>query len=232
MKLIDIAIRNFRRLERVDIEFEKGETIFVGSNNSGKTSATAAFRCFLGDKDFKVHDLSVSRVPAIDAFGDGGEAEVLPTIELDLWFSIDPDHISFGRAFTLLPELSDELDKVGVRLKFQPRDPAKMRAEYWAAYPVSEGGTRTQRLSQFLGTDTNLKSHYEIAYYSLDATGAETVETLLDSKDGRSLLKDLLRVDFVDAQRGVEDDEASRSSRLSTAFLAFYKKNLEQADAE
>lgn len=232
MKLIDIAIRNFRRLERVDIGFEKGETIFVGSNNSGKTSATAAFRCFLGEKEFKVHDLSVSRVPAIDAFGDGGEAEVLPTIELDLWFSIDPDHISFGRAFTLLPELSDELDKVGVRLKFQPRDPAKMRAEYWTAYPVSEGGTRTQRLSQFLGTDMNLKSHYEIAYYSLDATGACTVETLLDSKDGRSLLKDLLRVDFVDAQRGVEDDEASRSSRLSTAFSAFYKKNLEQADAE
>ena len=231
MKLIGIAIRNFRRLERVAIGFEENETIFVGPNNSGKTSATAAFRCFLGEKDFKVHDLSVSKVPAIDAFGDGGEPEVLPTIELDLWFSIDPNHISFGRAFTLLPELSDELDKVGVRLKFQPRDPAKMRAEYWKAYPVSEVGTRTRRLSQFLGTDTNLKSHYEIAYYSLDATGAETVETLLDSKDGRSLLKDLLRVDFVDAQRGVEDDEASRSSRLSTAFSAFYKKNLEQADA-
>jgi predicted ATP-dependent endonuclease of OLD family len=233
MKLIGIAIRNFRRLERVVIGFEENETIFVGPNNSGKTSATAAFRCFLGEKDFKVHDLSVSKVPAIDAFGDGGEPEVLPTIELDLCFSIDPNHISFGRAFTLLPELSDELDKVGVRLKFQPRDPVKMRAEYWAAYPVSEDGTRTRRLSQFLGTDTNLKSHYEIAYYSLDATaGAETVETLLDSKDGRSLLKDLLRVDFVDAQRGVEDDEASRSSRLSTAFSAFFKKNLEQADAE
>jgi predicted ATP-dependent endonuclease of OLD family len=232
MKLTGIAIRNFRRLERVDIGFEKDETVFVGPNNSGKTSATAAFRCFLGEKDFKVHDLSVSRVPAIDAFGDGGEAEDLPSIELDLWFSIDADHISFGRAYTLLPELSDELDKVGIRLKFQPRDPAKMRADYWAAYPVSEGGTRTRRLSQFLGTDTNLKSHYEIAYYSLDATGAETVETQLDSKDGRSLVKDLLRVDFVDAQRGVEDDEASRSSRLSTAFSAFYKKNLEQADAE
>jgi putative ATP-dependent endonuclease of OLD family len=232
MKLIDIAIRNFRRLERVDIKFEENETIFVGPNNSGKTSATAAFRCFLGEKDFAVHDFSVSRVPAIDAFGDGGEPEILPTIELDLWFSIDPNHISFGRAFTLLPELSDELDKVGIRLKFQPRDPEKMRAEYLEAYPVSEGGTRTRRLSQFLGTDTKLKSHYEIAYYSLDATGADTVETQLDSKDGRSLLKDLLRVDFVDAQRGVEDDEASRSSRLSTAFSAFYKKNLEQADAE
>lgn len=232
MKLTGITIRNFRRLERVDIGFEEDETVFVGPNNSGKTSATAAFRSFLGDKGFKVHDFSVSKVPAIDAFGDGGDAGSLPSIELDLWFSIDPDHISFGRAFTLLPELSDELDKVGVRLKYQPRDPAKMRVEYWAAYPVSEDGTRTRSLSQFLVTDTNLTSHYQIRYYSLDATGAVTVETQLDSKDGRSLLKDLLRVDFVDAQRGVEDDEASRSSRLSTAFSAFYKKNLEQADAE
>ena len=101
MKITSIAIRNFRRLERVAIGFEEDETVFVGPNNSGKTSATAAFRCFLGGKDFRVHDLSVSKVPSIDAFGNGGAAESLPTIELDLWFSIDTNHISFGRAFTL-----------------------------------------------------------------------------------------------------------------------------------
>ncbi len=233
MKITSIAIRNFRRLEQVAIGFEEDETIFVGPNNSGKTSATAAFRCFLGGKDFKVHDLSVSKVPAIDGFGEGGDAENLPTIELDLWFSIDPNHISFGRAFTLLPELSDELDKVGIRLKYQPRDPEKMRAAYSAAYPVLEDdGKQTRTLFQFLGTDTNLKQHYEIAYYSLDDLGQELLETLLDSKDGKSLLRDLLRVDFVDAQRSVNDDEASRSNRLSTAFSAFYKKNLTQAEAK
>jgi len=138
MKITSIAIRNFRRLEQVAIGLEDDETVFVGPNNSGKTSAASAFRCFLGGKDFKVHDLSVSKVSALDAFGEGGDAEGLPTIELDLWFSIDPNHISFGRAFTLLPELSDELDKVGIRLKYQPSDPEKMRAEYSAAYQVSE----------------------------------------------------------------------------------------------
>lgn len=107
-----------------------------------------------------------------------------------------------------------------------------MRAEYWAAYPASVEGTRTRTLSQFLGTDTNFKQHYEIAYYSLDDRGEKIAETQLDSKDGKSLLKDLLRVDFVDAQRSVNDDEASRSNRLSTAFSAFYKKNLEQAEAK
>ncbi|WP_420388819.1 ATP-dependent nuclease [Marinobacter sp.] len=232
MKITHIAIRNFRRLEQVCIGFEEEETVFVGPNNSGKTSATAAFRCFLGGKDFKVHDLSVSKIPAIDAFGDGGEAEGLPTIELDLWFSIDPNNISFGRAFTLLPELSEELTKVGIRLKYQPRDPEKMRKAYWEAYPTSGEGNRTRTLSQFLGADTNFQQHYEIAYYSLDDRDQQTAETQLDSKDGKSLLRDLLRVDFVDAQRNVDDDEASRSNRLSSAFSAFYKKNLEQAEAE
>ena len=233
MKITSIVIRNFRRLEQVHIGFEEDETVFVGPNNSGKTSATAAFRCFLGVKDFKIYDLSVSKVPAIDAFGEGGDAEGLPTIELDLWLSIDPDHISFGLAFTLLPELSDDLDKVGIRLKYQSRDPETMRAAYSAAYPASEDdGKRTRTLSQFLGIDTNLKQHYELAYYSLDARGHAPAETLLDSKDGKSLLGDLLRVDFVDAQRSVNDDEANRSNRLSTAFTAFYRKNLEQAEAE
>lgn len=233
MKLTSIAIRNFRRLEDVTIGVEEDETVFVGPNNSGKTSAAVAFRCFLGAKDFTVHDFSVSKVSSIDAFGEGGDAKDLPTIDLDLWFSIDPNQISFGRAFTLLPELSDDLDKVGVRLKYQPRDPRKIRAEYFEAYPESEDdGERSRTLSQFLSVDNNLKKHYEISYYSLDDRDHELFETLLDNKEGKSLLRDLLRVDFVDAQRGVNDDETSRSSRLSTAFSAFYKKNLEQADAK
>ncbi len=107
-----------------------------------------------------------------------------------------------------------------------------MRVAYWTACPASDDGTRPRILSQFLGTDSNLKQHYEIAYYSLDDSGEETAETQLDIKDGKSLLKDLLRVNFVDAQRSVNDDEANRSNRLLTAFTAFYKNNLDQAEAE
>ena len=184
MKITKIAIRNFRRLERVTIGLEEDQTVFVGPNNSGKTSATAAFRCFLGGKDFRVHDLSVSKVPAIDAFGNGGDAKGLPTIELDLWFSIDSNHISFGRAFMLLPELSDDLDKVGIRLQYKPRDPTKMRNEYWSAYPELDNGKRNRTLFQFLGMDSNLKHHYEFAYYSLEDRGGETEKTQLDNNDG------------------------------------------------
>ena len=111
MKIERIDIRNFRRLEQVRAGVEERETIFVGPNNSGKTSATAIFKCFLGQQKFRIYDFSVARIADIDAFGAGGEDGTLPAIELDLWFKVDPDAIEFGRAFTLLPNLSDNFDR-------------------------------------------------------------------------------------------------------------------------
>ncbi len=69
MKLSKATIRNFRRLEDVTIDIEERETVFVGPNNSGKTSATAIFRAFLGSREFKIHDFSVARIGAFDDFG-------------------------------------------------------------------------------------------------------------------------------------------------------------------
>ena len=115
MKISKVAIRNFRRLENVQIDIEERESIFVGPNNSGKTSATAIFGCFLGGRDFKIHDFSVARMADFDAFVATGDAERLPRITLDLWFTIDPESIAFGRVFTLLPKLSD-FTCVGIRL--------------------------------------------------------------------------------------------------------------------
>lgn len=73
MKIERISIRNFRRLENVDIGIEESDTVFVGPNNSGKTSATAAFRCFLGHRSFSIHDFTVSKIPELNVYGDSGE---------------------------------------------------------------------------------------------------------------------------------------------------------------
>ncbi|MGL4490907.1 MAG: AAA family ATPase, partial [Rhizobiaceae bacterium] len=83
MRIEKIAIRNFRRLENVEIGVEDRETVFVGPNNSGKTSATEIFRCFLGQRNFRMHDFSVSKIIDINEFGDGGPDAKLPAIELD-----------------------------------------------------------------------------------------------------------------------------------------------------
>lgn len=234
MKVCRVAIRNFRRLEDIQIDIEERESIFVGPNNSGKTSATAVFRCFLGDRDFKIHDFSVARMADFDTFAITGDLECLPKISLDLWFSIDPESIAFGRVFTLLPKLSD-FTRVGIRLSYEVEDPIKLSQNYDAAYPQRQDGTRDKALSQYLALDENLARHCAVRYFSLaekslNGTPPKIETSELDPNEGKRLLKNLIRVEFVDAQRNINDDDSSRSNRLSSAFAAFYRKNLEHVD--
>ncbi|MEG8033567.1 ATP-dependent endonuclease [Sphingomonas aurantiaca] len=232
MKVTLVAIRNFRRLENVEVDIEDRETIFVGPNNSGKTSATAIFRCFLGGRDFKIHDFSVSRMADFDAFVATGDADRLPAISLDLWFTIDPESIAFGRVFTLLPKLSD-FTRVGIRFSYEIDDAGKLLEHYNAAYPQREDGSRAKALSQYLALDGNLPRHSRTRFFSLDKqTGEEDATKIatseLEPEEGKRLVRHLIQVEFVDAQRNINDDDSSRSNRLSSAFAAFYRKNLEQ----
>jgi len=232
MKIEKVTLRNFRRLENVEIDFEPGETVFVGPNNSGKTSATTAFKLFLKSHEFKIHDFSVSRIAEIDKFGaaiDVDESEGLPSIEMDLWLSIDPD-MEFGSVFSLIPNVSAVIDRVGVRIKFCVKDPRKLRSEYHAAFPARENDTRAKTLAHFLSLPNNLSRHFALEYLTLEETADCVVAHHMDADEARKSLKSLVRVDFVDAQRNIDDHEAARSTRLSGAFATFYKKNLQQAE--
>lgn len=44
MRILEINIQNFRKLLQCHIEFSEKTTLFVGANNSGKTSATGLFK--------------------------------------------------------------------------------------------------------------------------------------------------------------------------------------------
>lgn len=231
MKIDRIEIRNFRRLERVGAAIEERETVFVGPNNSGKTSATAIFRCFLGHRKFRIYDFSVSKIADIDAFGADGNASHLPSIELDIWFRVDPESIEFGRAFTLLPNLSDDFDRLGVRLSFGVSDPQKLRETYLAAFPIEGDDPPVKRLSEFLTQDGVFNQYFEVSYASLEQADDDVRTSALEGGEGKKLLQSLIHIDFVDAQRNIDDDEGHRANRLSSALAGFYRSNLEQVEA-
>ena len=231
MKIDRIEIRNFRRLEGVSAAIEERETVFVGPNNSGKTSATTIFRCFLGNRRFRIYDFSVSKIAAIDAFGADGDADQLPSIQLDIWFRVDPESIEFGRAFTLLPNLSDDFDQLGVRLNFGVSEPQKLRDAYLNAFPSEGDALPPKRLSEFLAQDALFNQFFEISYASLEETNDGVSASGLEQSEGRKLLQNLIRIDFVDAQRNIDDEEGHRANRLSNAFAGFYRSNLEQVEA-
>lgn len=229
MRLNSISIRNFRRLRDVEIDFEDKETVFVGPNNSGKTSATAAVRSFLGNRDFKIHDFSMSCIFSIDKY-DPGQDISLPSIELDLWFQVDPGTISFGRVFDLATNLSADFSQIGMRCALAVEDVAELWEQYDNTFPKGEDGKRKRNLSHFLELEGNLRKYFSLHMFSLEKCQKEIIATPIDPKSGKKILNSLLRVDFVDAQRNIDDENATRSNRLSEAFATYYRRNLEQAE--
>lgn len=228
MKVSQVIIRNFRRLEDVSLSLENDNTLFVGPNNSGKTSAATAFRLFFRRNDFTINDFSVSCIGDIDRFGANptDDAKSLPTIEMDLWLSIDPT-IEFGRVFSLLPSVSKDFDRVGIRLRYGAKDPELLRREYNATFP--ETGTSLRKpLSHFLSIANQLSRHFELSYFALEDVAEVSVPIKIEPEEGKRLLRSLVRVDFIDAQRNIHDQEGGRHNRLSAAFAAYYKHNLQK----
>jgi predicted ATP-dependent endonuclease of OLD family len=73
MNISFITIKNFRKLKDVRINFSNETTLFVGANNSGKTSAMDVLRKFLvkGDGNgFIFNDFTVSNRSTINRIGE------------------------------------------------------------------------------------------------------------------------------------------------------------------
>lgn len=232
MKLKNARLKNFRRLEEAEIDFEDRETVFVGPNNSGKTSATTAFRLFLRTPTFKIHDFSIATLAEFDRFGTEAEMDLadFPSIEMDLWFSIDPE-VEFGRVFSLLTNLNEDLDEAGVRIRYEAKDAEKLLADFQVTHPVEEGEEQSVSLSHFLSRESTLSRYFNLAFYALERSDDGMKASPIEPDEGKRVLRNLIRVDFVDAQRNIDDyEESSRSNRLSSAFTAFYRHNLQQAE--
>ena len=63
MKIAFIDIQNFRKLKSCRVELSENKTLFVGANNSGKTSAMDALIIFLKrtrQKDLSTTDFTLS----------------------------------------------------------------------------------------------------------------------------------------------------------------------------
>lgn len=141
-----VEITNFRKLLSVRVDFSKETTLFVGANNSGKTSAVLALRRFLVEKGkrFKTQDFTLSHWTAIDAIGMSweklteNEAPTLSKAEwikilpaLDIWLHVENSELHY--VSTLLPNLDWSGGILGVRMQLEPSDLEALYREYKVA---------------------------------------------------------------------------------------------------
>ncbi|GAB0157156.1 ATP-dependent endonuclease [Chryseobacterium sp. Alg-005] len=254
MRISCFKIQNFRRLKDIIIDLETDISIFVGANNSGKTSATHAFDLFVNDKKdkFTVYDFTSSCWEEINKIGDDPEKSIadeleLPSISLDIWFEIGENDLH--RVLDLLPAVTWEGSIIGLRIQFQPKSSKDILARYIDAKtkasahkPKAEEKTYRpwpKNLVDFLGK--NLNQEYQFKFYSLDRSQFDNnfnqnltyVPSAFPSDRGKPLLKSLIRVDTLHAQRYLSDQASNgRAEDLSKCLSRFYKRNLEKREED
>ena len=251
MHLSTIRISNFRRLTDVKIDLDKEISIFVGSNNSGKTSVTEAMHLFLGGsrERISIHDISASKWQDIDAFERGDDGATLPELGLDLWFEVSEDDLH--RVIDLLPSLNWEGTHVGVRITCGPRDQEKTLARFrerhqlaqeTAVTPTPEGEedyiAPPRTLREYL--ESEIGREYELRYFVLDvsqfdgdfAQSEDYIPLELVKDQGRSgseIVKSLVKTDFLYAQRHLSDSSGGgRAEQLSRHLSRYYSRNFEK----
>lgn len=271
MKLQAYRLRNYRRLRDVVIELDDKISIFVGANNSGKTSAAQGLYSMLRGKadSFELFDFSAILWAEIDSIGnappgDEDAPKLLPAITLDLWFRVQDADL--GIAMPLLPSTDWEGKCVGIRVSFEPKDPYGLVKTYRdlrekttaAAMKLAEkaaagatpavGGTADykpwpQSLTKFFTKE--LTKHYGFRYYILDErefdgykekSAAYTPQEVAGDRKGDTILDSLVKVDFLRAQRHLDDPDpqgggtAGRAENLSSRLSKFYDRNLEKRE--
>lgn len=240
MYIEHVEIGNFRKLQSVRVDFSETTTVFVGANNSGKTSAMVALRHFLIDRtDFSINDFTLSNWAKLDCLGeswaeavDGGAeqtfdwAAVLP--HLDLWLNVPMEELHYVQK--ILPTLDWAGGRIGVRLRYEPKDAQVLRQEYLAAKLAaasvmkaaasgSEGAPPAQVVEGFAlwpksmmdFLSLKLRVQFDVRAYLLDP------DKLVLPKGGIALpqalpagsepiegnpLKKIIRIDEISAQRG------------------------------
>ncbi|MFP7836578.1 AAA family ATPase [Pseudomonas aeruginosa] len=148
MRIEHVEIGNFRKLQSVRVDFAEATTVFVGANNSGKTSAMVALRRFLVDRrDFSINDFTLSNWAKLDGLGVAWEKSVSgedePSFDwdtvlphLDLWLNVPMEELHYVQK--ILPTLDWAGAHIGVRLRYEPQDVQAFRQAYLTARLAAE----------------------------------------------------------------------------------------------
>lgn len=236
-------------MKRCRVEFAKEQTLLVGANNSGKTSATDALICFL-DKGKKITstDFTLCNWVALNEFAEswmkqGATLAELPEWQpycpsLDVW--IDADVKEVQRVSHLIPTLKWDGEPLGVRLIYQPKDLDRLRENYVRERDAVVKVNKDKQLSLWPRDfkdylKEKLHVEFEIKAYLLDPSKKDETQTL--SNDSICFesdpFKGIFRVDTIEAQRGFSDphsDLGKSTSSLSSQLNEYYKRHLNPSD--
>ena len=264
MRIAYIEVQNFRKLKSCRIELSEKETILVGANNSGKTSAMDVLMLFLKKTkrtDFSPIDITLSNWAQVNEIEKTWLSEpldedslsikkwdsIIPSI--DIWLDVNEHEVHY--VSNLIPTLSWNGGKLGVRMRFEPKDIEALFNEFKSTIDNSKSLVSSNEnkkykvelwpksLKDFL--DKKFHTHFCVKSYILNP------ELLTEPIEGKALPQELpddavplekepfeglFKIDIINAQRGFSDANTTDSptngsvSSLTHQLRSYYDKHL------
>ncbi|MFB8110342.1 ATP-dependent nuclease [[Kitasatospora] papulosa] len=214
-RLTKAVIRNFRLLRETELSFTDKVTLCVGRNNTGKTSLAKLFEFFVARKKaaLRIEDFSADcyeEFLAAHGLYVSGEAEqaraTVPAVTLTLHIAYDKDCGQYGPLAPFVVDLDPDCSEVVIKFAYALGDGALK--EFFAGVPVGLDATATL---EWLGR--GIPKHFEMSVRAVDPTDEGNVRQV-DLADVRTLV----RVDFVEAQRGLDDEGEGHAAPIGAVF--------------
>lgn len=253
MRIAFIEISNFRKLKSVRIDLSPNSTVFVGANNSGKTSTMYALVKFLKKRQLVLDDFTISNLSRIYDLGNKYleyDNQRIPDIDewklicpfMDVWLDVREDELRY--VADLIPTLSWRSGLLGIRLAFEPKDIDVLYRDYVDTYRASH----IQENLKIWPIDLNDFLHHKMkVYFGINAYILDKAKIVPPSSNGiaspQSIpndcypldfdpFKKLIRVDIISAQRWLYDsdentsEDKSENSLLATQLKDYYDRQL------
>lgn len=213
---------------------------------------------FLANRSFVFNDITIAKRIDINRIGTKWvEADCEQPADLldwdtivpkmDIWLDVAPNEMHY--VASIIPTLKWRGGKLGVRLALLPKDVSNLFNEYREAYSSARTTehARVEKssfnlfpkdLCEFL--DRKLTTYFSIKAFILDPSHFEDAPVQPTSFEAECLtdnpLKDIVRVDMIDAQRGFADPDSSEGTekvrkQLSAQMRNYYEKHLDPEKA-
>lgn len=246
MRIDSFNITNFRRLHKVTIDIANEKTIFVGANNSGKTSAAYALKYFLsqdGRKLLKINDVTLINHQKINKIGElwlelNSQEKEVPTTgiqesylqfiscfpSLDILIDVPADELH--HVVKIIPSLAWKSGLLGVRLSYEPHNIEKLRQEYIEErLKIQDKDIQLwpRNLIDFLSK--RMDSLFKINTYLLDITQKNnSTPKQSDFVVQGFNIHELIKFDFISAQRDISDeaDKTNDIEKPATQIRRYY----------
>lgn len=238
MRIEFIEIQNFRKLKSCRVDFSEKVTVFVGANNSGKTSAMHALMTFLkksrhkdmSTTDFtltnwkKINQIATDWVENLDLNDLNLSVEawhpLVPSI--DVWLKVEDKELHY--VSHIIPTLDWTGGRLGVRLIFEPKNVEELYKAYKLAFDAAKNTSQSrkkgnslklwpQSMREFL--DKELHKYFSIKAYILDPSKSNEKKPQNLPKNSEPIegepFDGLFKVDIINAQRFFSDPNSTES---------------------